>query len=361
MGLIASPFNKEVLLCSASIRDELLASINTYAEIKDGGRELLKANGHQALAKAYLRFQAYIRQAKAFYESAENLHHRAGALNYYYSFLNFAKAFIFLKTPTFIENNIHHGITPRPTTGSLKKQRVIIKKDGVLPRFYKLIANHSIAANAEMKISDLLGYCSDVQHEYYQFRFGEPASFSCKVIIERSVDEKHAFPTVAIKNGQHPSFEKLRRYLEKHFEEVSADKQRVRERFGMLAEEQRTSRFFEGRDQWTFPITHDKIAEEISSFFPNLISYSPYNDGIVFTINRPIKTPNPTPMQESIAIYCCMFFLGSLVRYRPELLEGMLSTKDAWIIERFIKSAPLTFLRLIRNLFDGQYLAFASR
>jgi hypothetical protein len=53
------PFNKQVLTCSGSVRDEILASIDMYAEIKDGGMELLKANGHQNLSEAYLRFQAY--------------------------------------------------------------------------------------------------------------------------------------------------------------------------------------------------------------------------------------------------------------------------------------------------------------
>jgi hypothetical protein len=39
----------------------------------------------------------------------------------------------------------------------------------------------------------------------------------------------------------------------------------------------------------------------------------------------------------------------------------MLSTKDSWIIERFIKSVPWTFLRHIRNLMDGEYLVFVNR
>ena len=54
-------------------------------------------------------------------------------------------------------------------------------------------------------------------------------------------------------------------------------------------------------------------------------------------------------------------YLGSLVRYRPDLLEATLSTKDAWIIERFTTAAPLAFLRHYRNLIDGKYLAFYPR
>ena len=53
--------------------------------------------------------------------------------------------------------------------------------------------------------------------------------------------------------------------------------------------------------------------------------------------------------------------LGSLVRYRPQFLEALLATKDAWIIERFIKQAPITFLRHMRNAMDGKYIAYVAR
>jgi hypothetical protein len=358
---IPYPFDKRILSCSGSVQDEILASIDMYAEIKDGGKELLKANGHQNLSKAYLRFQAYIRQAKTFYEAAELLHHRAGALNYYYSFLNFSKALIYLKNPTFIDHNLHHGIKPKPTSGSLRKQHIQITQDGVLPRFYKLVTDQQISAGAKIKVADLLGYCSDVEYEYAKLKYGEPVSFFCKLVIGVHRDQKSAFPIIAVLNGQHPAFEKLRNYIEKGFDEVEIAKNTARDMFGMLAEEGASTRFFESRRDWVIPATSDMLTNDVASLLSNLISYNPFNDDRLFVINRPIKTPKIVPMQELIAIYCSMFFLGSLVRYRPELLEAMLSTKDAWLIERFTKSAPLTFLRLVRNLFDKEYLAFASR
>jgi hypothetical protein len=354
------PFNKQVLTCSGSVRDEILASIDMYAEIKDGGMELLKANGHQNLSEAYLRFQAYIRQAKTFYEAADALHHRAGALIYYYSFLNIAKALIFLKNPAFVDHNLHHGIKSRPTIGSLGEQHIQITQDGALQRFYKLVTGQEIAG-AKLKVADLLGYCSDVQYEYVRLKYGEPVSFPCRLVIGLDRDQKHAFSLIAVLNGQHPAFENLRNYIENNFEEVEIAKGAARDMFGMLAEEMATTRFFESKKEWVSPATSEILTNDVASLLSNLISYNPFNDDRLFVINHPITTPKIAPMQELIAIYCSMYFLSSLVRYRPELLEAMLSTKDAWLIERFIKSAPLTFLRLARNLFDKEYLAFTSR
>jgi hypothetical protein len=65
-------------------------------------------------------------------------------------------------------------------------------------------------------------------------------------------------------------------------------------------------------------------------------------------------------MNEFVAIYVIMFLLGSLVRYRPEILEKMLSSKDTWLIERFVKTAPITLLRHFRNLVEDNYIAYAT-
>jgi len=66
-------------------------------------------------------------------------------------------------------------------------------------------------------------------------------------------------------------------------------------------------------------------------------------------------------MNEPVAIYAIMFYLGSLVRYHPEILEAMLAKRDAWMIESFIKSTPTTFLRYIRNLFDENNIVYEQR
>src|SRR5262249_36884580 len=151
-------FDKQALNCSRDVRGEILASIDMYAEIKDGGEELLKAHGHENLSQAYLRFQAYVRQAKTFYEAAETLHHRASPLNYYYSFLNFFKALIFLSDPAFTDPFLHHGLTPKVSNGPLRDQQIEVRSDGAFPKLYKLVTDQPISTGTNLKITDLLGY-----------------------------------------------------------------------------------------------------------------------------------------------------------------------------------------------------------
>jgi YaaC-like Protein len=356
-----APLNKRILRSSASIRDELIASLDFYSEIKKAGKEILRAKGHTDLANSYARFQAYIRQAKTFFESAENLHHRASPLNYYYSFMNLAKALILLRTPSFVDSNLTHGITQQPTPGSLKKQKIIIRKDGVFPMFYQIVTGHKLTNNATLKITDLLGYTSDVGFEYTKLKFGTSRYYRCKFAIGVDNNKKTAFGIVAVLGAKQKHFEPLKKKIEKNFFHVDFPPNRAREMFDFLAEEHGITGYFEAKTEIPFPASATHVVSNTIASLGDVVSYNPFDDDFLFLVNRPIRTPKLAPMQDFVAIYCCMFFLGSLVRYRPEILEGMLSTKDAWLIERFTNSAPITFLRHIRNLFDNEYLVYTQR
>ena len=51
-------------------------------------------------------------------------------------------------------------------------------------------------------------------------------------------------------------------------------------------------------------------------------------------------------MNEFAATYLVMFFLGSLVRYRADYLDGLLGSRALWLLESFVNSVPLVFLRM---------------
>jgi hypothetical protein len=134
--------------------------------------------------------------------------------------------------------------------------------------------------------------------------------------------------------------------------------------FDFSRDEMNYYKIFEGTK--LFPLSADgkieapKIASDAVDVLSEIISYIPYRDQHLFRINAPIRVPALRPMNEMLAIYGCMFYLGSLVRYNPQYLESILWTKHSWMIERFIKSAPITFLRHFRNFLDGNYIAYVS-
>jgi len=105
----------------------------------------------------------------------------------------------------------------------------------------------------------------------------------------------------------------------------------------------------------------EDIVADTVRYLRDYISYIPFEIPILLFLNIKLKTPREICMNEILAIYVVMSFLGSLVRYRPEVLEHMLEKRDAWIIENFIRSVPTNFLAHARNFLDGQYLAYRLR
>jgi hypothetical protein len=349
------PLNKYELRCTASIQEEIIASFDFYAEIKDLGKELLKGNQHPNPAKSFQRFQAYIRQAKTFYETAAILHHRASPLNYYYAFMNLAKALIFVQTPSFVDQNLRHGIAFTPKQGSLRNQRVRTMETGVFPSFYAAATKVKLAKSS-FKIVDLLSYVSDVEFEYTNLKYGTSSSFRTKLAMCVDANKTNGFPMLAVLMASANNFKSIEKKLTISFDEVVIPSQTLKSLFDVPAEHTTMYRFFEGQQ---IPINTPMYStlKGVSDF----ICQNPFADEFLFTLNCPIRSPRLVAMNEMLAIYVVMFSLGSLVRYRPDFLEGLLSTKDAWILERFIKTAPLTFLRHARNMLDNQYLVYATR
>jgi hypothetical protein len=66
-----------------------------------------------------------------------------------------------------------------------------------------------------------------------------------------------------------------------------------------------------------------------------------------FMICLPCKTVAETsaPMSAELATYAMLYFLSSLVRYHPDYMDAIAQSSDAWLIESFVKSAPLDLMR----------------
>ena len=321
------------------------------------GKDLLKANGHTNIPDAFLQFQAYIRQARTFFEAAEVLHHRASPLNYYYAFMNFAKAYILLRTPGFVDKNLVHGLKHKAHSNSLKRQDLKVLQYGVFPLFYRCLTNAAIPQSGHFKIIDLLGYVSEVSHEYRLLNYGDARYYRCRFAI-CITPANIAFATIAVHVPYPPLSIDLTKAIvgKKYFDAVSLPQELANAAFGLTGEE--PCLFFESKPYPQADIP--KIPAEVAAHLSPIISYLTAREPFLFMLNRKIRMPRLAPMQEMLAIYCCMYHLGSLVRYRPDILEAMLSTKDAWLIERFTKSAPLAFLRHIRNLIGGEYQIFIN-
>ncbi len=124
-----------------------------------------------------------MRQGRIFYEAAEVLPPRASPLNFYYSFMNFAKACIVMHDPTFIGGHVIHGLSPSSPSRNLRMQYLSVKSGGVFPLFCRLVTGKTIVSKSKLKIIDLFGYARDVSFEYESLKYGRTRSCPAKFIV----------------------------------------------------------------------------------------------------------------------------------------------------------------------------------
>ena len=61
-------------------------------------------------------------------------------------------------------------------------------------------------------------------------------------------------------------------------------------------------------------------------------------------------------LSSATIIYYLMFFFGSITRYHPYLFEKVLSEKEIWLVNEFLKTKPLQFILLLTSKVIGKPL-----
>jgi hypothetical protein len=231
--------------------------------------------------------------------------------------------------------------------------------------FYEVIMGVPFGGLANIPISRLLGYISDCRWENGTFRYEATRSAAVTFAITKYAAETDFRATLALQMVDQMSNAALQRILMRDFEQVSLINVSADKVFSMAAEVARAHTFW--RSKRVFPLTAQggvpigDIGNHVRVALQGKISDVIYQEATTFYLNRAFVRTNTTPMNEFVAIYVLMFFLGSLVRYRPSVLEGMLEKEDAWMVESLMRSVPVAFLRHARNALSGECCVYVGR
>jgi hypothetical protein len=355
-----SPLHKQIMKTSGIVKEDILGSIRKYTEVTDLAYDLLQRQSHLDLDASFKRFQAYIRQGLTFFGAADQMHYRASPLVYYYAFVNFAKAIGFLYNLGSWSGKIYHGLSPAPGTDNFHDHSIQVRADGVFQRLYSHILRENITSNTTLGIVGLLSYISDLTYELRLFNLGESSTYPCKyAVVQWDGEEQHRGLIAAGVIGS--STTRLQEMLQDDFTEVELEGVSAEHVFDIRFEEMSGFTFWETKKLYSMPSAQNPEAD-LQHTLGNHFSQNPFADSFLLKINAKLQVgANQIPMNEAIAIYALMFYFGSLVRYHPEILEAMLTKKEAQIIENFVRATPITFLRYVRNTLDGNYFAYTQR
>lgn len=360
------------LKTTISIDKELWIMLCSYSEVRQRGVELLKSHGVQSsyIGKTWNRFRAYVKQSEYYWKAAISTSYESSSLLYYYSFLNLVKAFLVLKDPN-LPHDIHHGLSFKTSdnSSSLRNKYVDIQlgaKEAFSLYFKKVFLDDP---PSKLKITSILAYPMDVSFQYMSGRFGSRKSvpFIYRVAIDPM--RKKAWLVFAI-----PSLTRLRYFKSifnnffDEFEQVSRPNSvgsDFRELFNFKAQDWVSYDFYQSRVNKEIGFINDKVPtgvliRKIHDCLGAWLSPNFYADEFSAYVNLPTDKTNNGLMNEEIAIYAVMFFMSEIVRYRPDYLDKILSSKASWLLESFVETCPLKFLRAMVFRILGKVVVLSS-
>ena len=280
--------------------------------------------------------------------------------------LNLAKALLLLERPAAIlGQRIRHGLSyPATSTNTDFAEESITVNGGAFRLLYELEVGSPILVT-RLKIGELLAYCSDVNYQYSTAGFGSGKLTHGLAGILTDNSTREAWMLVGVidwglLSGQSAILDRLTG----SYEEVARDSRIMQTVFTLDVPLRAHVRYFQGRtmEPWGADgsIPRGPLEEKlISALLPNC-SPRYFPDTFSFDIPLIFESSN-VAMTEMLAIYAVMFYLSSLVRYRPDYLESILYTKPAWLIESFVESSASYFLRMMISRIVGRDLLLTRR
>ena len=362
----------EIAKTDGDLAEELWLSLHHAAEVESVGVELLKLhrvgkppNDADKLKQEWRELRAYIRQAETFYRGAAPLSWTSSPLNYYYSFLNLAKASCLLagvfpervETPETVAEvtprRIHHGLVETILVAGDRWTLRVASSKHVFALFYELAMDTSIPEGTVFEVRDLLGYSLPIGWQLQESGYdARVRSFLCRWAMlgdsSSSWDLISMPTTVQLESLPNTFFDQYESVI------TGEIKAFVLRAFDIKAVEASHTHFFQRKG--TYPKNPDGsfhsgiLLQDFRqalkhSVFPNLS-----NTSHQFVLALPCATmsgPSSAPMSPEVATYAIWYFLSSLVRYHPEYMDKISSSSDAWLIESFVKSASLDLLRMM--------------
>lgn len=345
------------------IDEEYWLALRYPAEVGVAGRTLLGQHnpGFGALSPTeqeslWREFRAYVRQAEGFYRGASVLPWKSSPLNYYYSFMNLAKAMAVVRgalqpQPGVQPRRLRHGLSAAVVVGPPEVWRLTVQgPTEIFAHLYQMVIGTAVVDGTQLNGRELLKYIAPIAWQLEKSAYGPRRWYPCYwvlagtdaecwdiIVVPRDIDLASIPPTFDADYQEvvgNPVKGFAWRVLDLHAVQASAF--RFLERKVPVPTQQ--------------PGAWDAGAVERSlrAAAPNCVFEHLASTEYGLCIGLPCSaTPANVPMNEFIAAYALMYFLSSLVRYHPDYMDAMGESSDAWLIESFAKSAPLHLLRYL--------------
>jgi YaaC-like Protein len=295
---------------------------------------------------------AYVQQAQSFYVAAKAADRHACPLLWYYCFLNLTKALLIRTDPLDELASGMHGISDpvENKEGYVTLGKQTIKTSGIIlggagryqvfPNLCRILAEPLPVGGSQISIKSLLRRVLGI-HRAYMKAFGEDSHFA-KL-------REPEFMECPPPNGPHlwlrfflreedfnstMSFDSLQEGLQPIFNAVTAGDGGARLKAHCFESQHLPFAKTANED---LPLLMAKIRPRVHALVlpRGYLYYAMFESELA--------------LPQTAAIYAIMFYLGSIVRYRPYDFDKLVEKKHRWVIDEFLQIAPKQFIILMVN------------
>jgi hypothetical protein len=294
-------------------------------------------------------FSSYIRQAFDYFQGGTQVPGPSAALLYYYSALQLAKAELLPVDPQSILGvRIGHGLSHQISKADDPAQDFLTVKNGVFPELYKKRTGVAIQNETKIYIRDLLPYIPELGDELTDVLGAQPHGIPVYYALAHHGGEMFSLLLAGIdRHTDRQHIGAFERAIEEAFEEIPLNFQ-WKDIFGISKRTFHSPlpRLFQSRSAVPDGSPVEMVAwSHTQSFRHSLANPILENmDGIYFP---PLSG---LPMTPAVARYALMYYLSSVVRYKPSILSSNRHPDYSWLLEAFVNNAPIN---LITNASDG--------
>jgi hypothetical protein len=333
----------------------------------DPVRGLALFSGNRAQKNTLFRdFQNYLRQAKTYCDAATRIEGSAAALRFYYSALNLAKAEL-LQTHSsqIVGKFIRHGLGLRSSASpSIRGDRLSVEK-GIFRLLYEKRVDAPFPIRPNPRVTNLLSLIPEIGMEVEEYGRARPSTVQAYHTIAQ--DHQSAWSLLLIET--YPTLDRSEPTIKSilaAYDEV--DLQLVPNWRALFAISPRHTgiemRLFQSK------LTYSAIGSagvwipdvENAQLVPHaalgLALSAPLTHRSEYVLTYTLTKTNPYEFPLDLVRYASLYYLSSLVRYKPSALDPVRQGIQAWLMDSFVSYVPPSILAAATSGITGRPLMF---
>jgi len=339
---------RALVLIDEPAESQLWVRLNHLARTPSKGRPLFPPPLPNQ-NRLWIEFGNYIRQAAAYWNGARKIDGSSAGLVYYYSLLNLAKAELLIANPGLIYGTkINHGLSFSHTDSKGPRSDRLTVQRGVFPSLYEHRTGRALPQGTQLSVKSIMGNVPEIGLEFEESGLGSQGT---KLGFGAVLADPAQAWNVVYFLGEPIFPAKIREPAQRHFLRSFREVDRpsaghaLREMFGLSTRNPNRGTLYELKSTFSDQGKPDLMAAE-----RNLATaIKPYGSGpgfytCDFMLSPSLLKSHALPMPPSLARYALMFYVSSLVRYRPSALDPIRHPEISWLIDLFVTESPLTFL-----------------